>query len=69
MTCLTLLSPVDKGIVEPTVVPPVLLDLCQLMILHRFTSKLWWDHVASHAAADVDDKNAFDKIVNLEVRA
>ncbi|OBZ76112.1 hypothetical protein A0H81_03802 [Grifola frondosa] len=54
---------------EPTVVPPVLLDLCSVAILHRFSSPAWWEHVAKHVSADVDSSEAFDKVVNLQVRA
>ncbi|KZT72717.1 hypothetical protein DAEQUDRAFT_805007, partial [Daedalea quercina L-15889] len=51
---------------EPTVVPPVLLDLCSVALLHRFSSPAWWEHVAKHVSADVDTKEAFDKVVNLQ---
>ncbi|KZT12867.1 uncharacterized protein LAESUDRAFT_766894 [Laetiporus sulphureus 93-53] len=51
---------------EPTVVPTVLLDLCSVAILHRFSSPAWWDHVAKHVSADIDNKEAFDKVVNLK---
>ena len=53
--------------IEPTVVPPVLLELCSIAILHRFSSPAWWEHVAKHVSADVDSKDAFDTIVNLQV--
>ncbi|GBE79348.1 hypothetical protein SCP_0205460 [Sparassis crispa] len=49
---------------EPTVVPPVLLDLCSVAILHRFSSPSWWDHVAKHVSANLSDE-AFDQIVKL----
>lgn len=51
---------------EPTVVPPVLIGLCSITILHRFSSPAWWNHVAKHIAADVDHNEAFDKVVNLQ---
>ncbi|KAH9934142.1 uncharacterized protein B0H18DRAFT_1207689 [Fomitopsis serialis] len=51
---------------EPTVVPPVLLELCGVTILHRFSSPAWWEHVAKHVSADIDSKAAFDTIVNLQ---
>ncbi|KAH9911387.1 uncharacterized protein B0H18DRAFT_1169579, partial [Fomitopsis serialis] len=51
---------------EPTVVPPVLLELCSVAILHRFSSPAWWEHVAKHVSADIDSKAAFDNIVNLQ---
>ncbi|PCH41312.1 hypothetical protein WOLCODRAFT_151354 [Wolfiporia cocos MD-104 SS10] len=51
---------------QPTVVPPVLLELCSVAILHRFSSPAWWEHVAKHVSADVGSKEAFDKVVNLQ---
>jgi len=51
---------------EPTVVPPVLLGLCSVFLLHRFSSPAWWEHLAKHVAAEIDSKEAFDKVVNLE---
>jgi hypothetical protein len=53
---------------EPTVVPPVLLDLCTVSILHRFSSPSWWDHLAKHVSADISADDAFDRVVKLEVR-
>ncbi|KZT12865.1 uncharacterized protein LAESUDRAFT_808383 [Laetiporus sulphureus 93-53] len=49
---------------EPTVVPAVLLDLCSLAILHRFSSPAWWEHVAKHVSANVSEET-FDQIVKL----
>lgn len=54
-------------VAEPTVVPPVLLDLCTVAILHRFSSPSWWEHVAHHVSADVSAEEAFDKVVGLQV--
>ncbi|KAH9951835.1 hypothetical protein B0H21DRAFT_193979 [Amylocystis lapponica] len=51
---------------EPTVVPPVLLDLCSVTILHRFSSPTWWAHVAKHVSADVSNNDAFDRVVHLQ---
>ncbi|KIM90985.1 hypothetical protein PILCRDRAFT_59166 [Piloderma croceum F 1598] len=51
---------------EPTVVPSVLLDLCTVAILHRFSSPSWWEHVANHVSADVSAEEAFDKVVGLQ---
>ncbi|THV08692.1 hypothetical protein K435DRAFT_641639 [Dendrothele bispora CBS 962.96] len=51
---------------EPTVVPPVLLDLCTISILHRFSSVAWWDHLIKHVSADFSDGDAFDKVVKLK---
>jgi len=51
---------------EPTVVPPVLLDLCTVAILHRFSSPSWWEHLAKHVSADISADDAFDRVVRLE---
>ncbi|KAF8992060.1 hypothetical protein BDQ17DRAFT_1370044 [Cyathus striatus] len=51
---------------EPTVVPPVLLDLCTVAILHRFSSPSWWNHLANHVSADFTGSDAFDKVVKLQ---
>jgi hypothetical protein len=53
---------------EPTVVPPVLLDLCGLTILHRFSSPSWWEHLIRHVSADFTGTDAFDQVVKLQVR-
>lgn len=51
---------------EPTVIPPVLIDLCGVLILHRFSSPSWLEHVAKHVSADMSTKDALDRIVRLE---
>ncbi|TFK29354.1 hypothetical protein FA15DRAFT_610541 [Coprinopsis marcescibilis] len=51
---------------EPTVVPPVLLDLCSVTILHRFTSPSWWQHLIQHVSADFSKSDAFDQVVRLQ---
>ncbi|KAH8801975.1 hypothetical protein DL96DRAFT_1634713 [Flagelloscypha sp. PMI_526] len=51
---------------EPTIVPPVLIDLCSIAILHRFSALSWWTHIAAHLSADFSDSDAFDKIVKLK---
>ncbi|KAJ3920775.1 hypothetical protein F5877DRAFT_89209 [Lentinula edodes] len=51
---------------EPTVVNPVLLDLCTVTILHRFSSPAWWQHLEKHVPADFSDNEAFDKVVRLQ---
>ncbi|KAJ2930192.1 hypothetical protein H1R20_g6880, partial [Candolleomyces eurysporus] len=51
---------------EPTVVPPVLLDLCSVTILHRFTSPSWWAHLIQHVSADFSKSDAFDHVVRLQ---
>lgn len=48
--------------------PPVLLDLCTVAIMHRFSSPAWWDHLARHISADVSVDAAFDTVVKLQVR-
>lgn len=52
---------------EPTVVPPVLLDLCSVAILHRFASPAWWDHIAQHVSAQLSASEAFNHVVTLQV--
>lgn len=54
---------------EPTVVPPVLLDLCTVTILHRFSSPSWWEHLIRHVSADFHDTKAFDQVVQLQVKS
>lgn len=51
---------------EPTVIPPVLLDLCTISILHRFSSPSWWKHLSQHVSADISADDAFDRVVKLE---
>lgn len=58
----------NVSFLEPTVVPPVLLDLCTIAILHRFSSPSWWEHLAKHVSADISTEDAFDRVVRLEVR-
>ncbi|KAE9410324.1 hypothetical protein BT96DRAFT_871161 [Gymnopus androsaceus JB14] len=50
---------------EPTVVTPVLLDLCTVTILHRFSSPSWWTHLEKHVSADLSEE-AFDRVVKLQ---
>ena len=52
---------------EPTVIPPVLLDLCTVAIMHRFSSPAWWDHLARHISSDISTEEGFDKVVKLQV--
>ena len=53
---------------EPTCVPSVLLDLCGVAIMHRFSSPAWWDHVSKHFSGNfnVGSVSAFDRVVNLQ---
>ncbi|KAG8885148.1 hypothetical protein FRB97_001966 [Tulasnella sp. 331] len=50
---------------EPTVIPPVLLDLCTVTIMHRFSSLGWFDHLAKHVSSDFNG-DAFDAVVRLQ---
>lgn len=54
--------------VEPTALPPVLIDLCSVAILHRFSSPAWWEAIVKHVSADFSDDDAFDHVVKLKVR-
>ena len=49
--------------------PPVLLDLCSVAILHRFSSPNWWQHLIQHVPTDFSNTDAFDKVVKLQVSA
>ncbi|KAL0582014.1 hypothetical protein V5O48_000072 [Marasmius crinis-equi] len=52
---------------EPTVIPAVILDLCSVAVLHRFSSPSWWDHLVKHVSADFSDGgSAFDEVVKLQ---
>jgi hypothetical protein len=57
-----------RSLLEPTIVPPVLLDLCGLTILHRFSSPSWWEHLIKHVSADFTGTDVFDQVVKLQVR-
>ncbi|KAH9849873.1 hypothetical protein C2E23DRAFT_870336 [Lenzites betulinus] len=50
---------------EPTTLPPVLIDLCSVAILHRFSSPAWWEAIVKHVSADFSDDDAFDHVVRL----
>lgn len=51
---------------EPTVIPPVLMDLCTVAVMHRFSSPAWWDHLARHVATDVSADQGFATVVKLK---
>ncbi|KAF7981662.1 hypothetical protein HWV62_32782 [Athelia sp. TMB] len=51
---------------EPTVIPPTLLDLCTVAIMHRFSSPAWWKALSVHVSADISSDSAFDKVVRLQ---
>ncbi|KAJ8523436.1 hypothetical protein ONZ45_g29 [Pleurotus djamor] len=50
---------------EPTAIPPVLLDLCTVTIMHRFSSPAWWEHLVKHVSANFTGSDAFDEVVTL----
>ncbi|KAI1789043.1 hypothetical protein LXA43DRAFT_602122 [Ganoderma leucocontextum] len=50
---------------EPTALPPVLIDLCGIAILHRFSSPSWWEAIIKHVSANFSDDDAFDHVVKL----
>ncbi|KAI9001331.1 hypothetical protein BD414DRAFT_533084 [Trametes punicea] len=52
---------------EPTAVPPVLIDLCSIAILHRFSSPAWWDAVAKRICIDLSsNEQGFSQVVTLK---
>ncbi|KAI0053073.1 hypothetical protein FA95DRAFT_1552963 [Auriscalpium vulgare] len=51
---------------EPTIIPPVIIDLCSVVVLHRFSSKAWWEHLSKHVSADITKEETFDKVVQLK---
>ncbi|KAI0771996.1 hypothetical protein BD413DRAFT_604128 [Trametes elegans] len=51
---------------EPTAVPPVLIDLCSITILHRFSSPAWWDAVAKRVCVDLPHDQGFNQVVKLK---
>ncbi|KAG8898823.1 hypothetical protein FRB99_007132 [Tulasnella sp. 403] len=50
---------------EPTVIPEVLLDLCTITIMHRFSSISWFTHLSQHVSSQFNEA-AFDTVVKLE---
>jgi len=51
---------------EPTVLPSAFLALCSTIILHRFASPAWWDHLKNHISAKMSSEDAFDRVVTLK---
>ena len=51
---------------EPTVIPPIILNLCMVMILHRFSSPEWWEHVKRHVCAEISGNAVFHEIAGLD---
>lgn len=54
-------------LLEPTVLPPAFLALCSTIILHRFASPAWWEHLKKHISAKLSSEEAFDRVVTLKV--
>jgi len=42
-----------------------LLDLSTITILHRFSSRSWWQHLANHVPAELTEEG-FDRVVKLK---
>jgi len=53
---------------EPTVLPSAFIALCSLIILHRFASSAWWEHLKKHIPATMASDDSFDRVVTLKVR-
>ncbi|CDO74623.1 hypothetical protein BN946_scf184325.g10 [Trametes cinnabarina] len=51
---------------EPTAVPPVLIDLCNIAIFHRFSSPAWWDAVAKRVCVNSTSDSGFTEVVKLK---
>src|ERR1700727_2990845 len=55
---------------EPTI-SPRLIDLCSMLIIHRFSSPEWFDLIRKHVSIGDTDKasleNLFRRIINLRV--
>jgi hypothetical protein len=54
-------------LLEPTVLPSAFLALCSTIILHRFASPAWWEHLKKHISAKMSSEDAFDRVVTLKV--
>ncbi|KAH9173436.1 hypothetical protein EDB89DRAFT_730085 [Lactarius sanguifluus] len=51
---------------EPTVLPSAFIALCSLIILHRFASSAWWEHLKKHIPATMSSDDSFDRVVTLK---
>ncbi|KAF8665798.1 hypothetical protein AX16_000243 [Volvariella volvacea WC 439] len=51
---------------EPTVVPPAFLGLCSILVLHRFSSPSWYEHIVRHLAARLQYNHTFNQLVHLQ---
>ena len=58
-----------KPLAEPTVLPSAFIALCSVIILHRFASGAWWEHLKKHIPATMSSEDSFDRVVTLKVRA
>ncbi|KDQ18207.1 hypothetical protein BOTBODRAFT_52993 [Botryobasidium botryosum FD-172 SS1] len=50
---------------EPTVIPASILDLTTVTILHRFSARSWWNHLANHVSTQLTEEG-FNQVVNLQ---
>jgi hypothetical protein len=51
---------------EPTIVPETFLDLCSLIIAHRFSSPKWLKHLSDHISTAEDSfDDLFNKVSSL----
>jgi len=51
---------------EPTVLPSAFIALCSIIVLHRFASSAWWEHLKKHIPATMSDEDSFDRVVTLK---
>jgi len=52
---------------EPTVLPSAFIALCSVIILHRFASSAWWEHLKKHIPATMSNEDdSFDRVVTLK---
>jgi hypothetical protein len=51
---------------EPTVLPSAFIALCSVIILHRFASAAWWEHLKKHIPATMSSEDSFDRVVTLK---
>lgn len=51
---------------EPTVIPSQILDLCNNIIIHRFSSPAWLVHLSKHISTSASASEIFDKVSTLD---
>lgn len=51
---------------EPTVLPSAFIALCSFIVLHRFASSAWWEHLKQHIPATMSSEDSFDRVVTLK---